>query len=203
MPSIRPLPVVDLLLSAARSVDPKSGFVSADAVGKLQAAASAIDPKQDPIGSSAAKLIADSIAFDNKLDRSELPAVMSAVSALKALRGEAGPRRADVEKALRAAIVEPANVTLKNLDLDVDLSQVLDPKVTEFPATATIALDQKAPKTTVLEVNPARISVKAVKGQRPGRPIHGEDGSASLRRSRGDEGQDRVRGQAAVHPVRR
>ena len=162
MPTVHKLPVVDALLAVAKSFNPKTGLVDPAVVAKLQTAADRIDGKENPIADAAAKQILACVAFDNRFEAPDVTTVLGAVRALQALKPNAGPSLPEITRALRAASIRPATVTLKDLKLSLDLTKVMDPAVTEFPSIAYITLDKPAAGKTKLDVNPDRVTVTDV-----------------------------------------
>ena len=160
----RALPVLDTLLTAARNVDVKSGFLRPVDLADLGKAAAGYDALKEPIPAAAAKQLWDRLQFDSKIDDFDKPALLEAARALKAMTpGEAGPTLSALAAALKAAAIPQANLSPRRMDMSLDMSAVQDPNVSQFNAVTRYQLQGKIPSQALLAVNPDRLQITSVK----------------------------------------
>ncbi|MBL9037467.1 MAG: hypothetical protein JNG84_03025 [Archangium sp.] len=114
------------------------------------------DTLANPNDRAAAEQVLAMVRGDRELDAFEVAPVRKAMQVLAGVSGARLP--ADLERAL-ANGVPVSNVTAKSYDLTFDVSGTGP----DFPARAVVTLDKAAGKEAILEVNPDRLKIGAVK----------------------------------------
>ena len=130
----------------------KGGRISDADVKALQRAGAAVSGAQER---AAVDGILSFLKHDRELDAFELSPVKKALEVLVGVSSGRLPR--DLERVLTHA-VPAANVLAKHYELSFDFSK----DGASFPAKAVVTLEKPAPKVTILEVDPDRLSISKV-----------------------------------------
>jgi aminopeptidase N len=137
----------------------KGGRISDSDLAQLERSAAALKTRAEK---AAAGDVLALVRHDKILDESEVAPARAALARLLGVTASRLP--ADLEQVLTHAVPVP-NVRVAHYDLAFDFSH----DDAAFPATAVITLEEAAPRTTILEVDPDRLAVSAVKVS--GRPV--------------------------------
>lgn len=130
----------------------KGGRLSDADLAALEKSAKALKTAPEK---QAAEAVLALVRHDKILDETEVAPARVALAKLLGIEPTRLP--ADLEKVLTHAVPVP-NVRVAHYDLAFDFSK----DVAAFPASATITLEKKLPKTAILEVDPDRLDIKSV-----------------------------------------
>ena len=146
----------------------KSARLSVDDVALLEKRARALaDPKEK----KAANEVLALVRHDRILDEREVEPARKALCRLLGVSSQRLP--VALERALTHAVPVP-NVRVADYDLAFDFTDAKD--AASFPATCAITLEAAAPKRTVLEIDPERLTIDDVKAGGKSVPFTVKDG---------------------------